>query len=1016
MAFREKVRRRWRASALILLLLTSSPAFPQVLTETFSAGTNQSDDWTLSGGIGRRDPTGHDQGGSLSVTGSGNDSTYWRRPVPELKANSTYLLRFWTRRAPGSSEGTIICGLDSCNRDVTAATEWEPRSLVFTTPDDVTNSFLRLGQWRMKGTVFFSDLTVAFVQPVFRRSGAVALGSGERLSGSEYAFVAPLADEETNAARPLVSHTAAFNTSRWVFTGGSEVIYRLGVPGTRQLGARCSLRIGSYFEGECLVAVSRDGETWREVARLKDTGEWKVDLPADMFPAPEIWVRMQGAQSQRQAGNSGPGAFQVRGFQYTAQMESPHGEAHGRSLYAEIAREDQSLAVSLEDLGSLGTEPPDTVRLTLRPAASASGEASVEVTAQGGGRAQTFSTGARVGDVPGRQTTVSVPYKISATGSVGLAVTVDLVAPTGPRRVFSASADSYVSEYFATDYGSRLASIPGIDLWWCESTYKVSPRRLAPEASSAGVALSAAGRERVAFQIVLRPQKDIGVISVSATDFRGASGAFVPKSALVVKRIGTVNVTVPSDRIGLAARWPDPLLPMTRPWTPVPQENNVLWCTVSVPPDAAPGDYRGSVQIQSAIGNLSVPVDLHVWAFTLPQETSLRSGFGIDPGSLRTYQNLQSDSAMAGVWDLYMQDFARHRLSPFHPMALAPVQMSVAHAPELRLTLDFDDFDKAAHRCLDVLGFNSFVVDVPGLGGGRFPAYDRGSLAGYAAGSLEYETLMRQYGQQLQDHLEKKGWLSKAYVYWYDEPRVEDYPFVAQGMELLRRSAPKLKRMLTAPVAPALEGHVDLWCPVTSELVPEEIARRQARGEEVWWYVCTTPKEPFVGEFIDHPAIEPRMWLWQTWKYGVQGILIWDTDWWSSPSQFTDVPQNPWEDPMSYAYPAPGAWGNGDGRFFYPPNRQDGNRTEQDASGPVDSLRWEILGEGVQDWEYFNILAGLVRKAESKGDRSPDLLHAKELLTIPDSICRDMTHYTTDPQLLYRYRERIARVIELLLQ
>ena len=1015
-ALTEKARRLGRAGALILLLLPASPAFPQVLTETFS-GTNQSDDWTLSGGIGRRETTGHGPGGSLSVTGTGEDSSYWRRPVPELKANSTYLLRFWTRIAPGSSEGTIICGLDSSNRDVSATTEWEPRSLVFTTPDDVSGSFLRLGQWRMKGTVFFSDLTATLVRPVFRRFDAVALGSGERLLGrSEYAFVAPMADEETNAARPLVSHTAAFNTNRWVFTGASTVVYRMGIPGTRQVGARLSLRIGSYTEGECLVAASRDGANWHDIAQLKETGARKVELPADMFPAPEVWVRLQGARSQRQAGNSGPGAFQVRGFEYRARMESPHGEAHGRSFYAEVTREDPSLAVSLEDLGSLGAEPPDALRLTLRPAAAVIGEASIAVTARGGGRAQTFSAGARVGEVPGRQTTVSVPYTIGATGIVSLAVTVDLVTPKGPQRMFSASVDSYVSEYFATNYGSRLASIPGIDLWWCESTYKVAPGRPPPDASSGRVALSAAGRERVAFQVVLRPQSDIGALSVSATDFKGPSGAFVPKSAVTLRRIGTVNVTVPTDQIGLAAEWPDPLLPMTSPWTPVPQKNNVLWCTVNVPPEAAPGDYRGSVLIQYATGNLSVPVNLHVWGFALPRETSLRSGFGLQPDPLRTYQNLKSDSAMAGVWDLYMQDFSSHRLSPFSPMALGPVHMSVTSGPALVLALDFNDFDKAAHRCLDVLGFNSFVIDVPGLGGGRFPTYDRGSLAGYAAGTPEYETLMRQYGQQLQDHLQKMGWLSKAYVYWYDEPRIEDYPFVAQGMELLRRSAPKLKRMLTAPVASALEGHVDLWCPVTSEFVPKEALRRQARGEEVWWYICTSPKAPFVGEFIDHPAIEPRMWLWQTWKYGVQGILIWNTDWWTSPSQFADSPQNPWEDPMSYSYPAPGPWGNGDGRFFYPPNGPNDDPTTEHTSGPVDSLRWEILGEGVQDWEYFNLLAGLVRKAESRGDHSPVLFHAKELLTIPDSICRDMTHYTTDPQPLYRYREKVARAIELLRQ
>jgi len=152
------------------------------------------------------------------------------------------------------------------------------------------------------------------------------------------------------------------------------------------------------------------------------------------------------------------------------------------------------------------------------------------------------------------------------------------------------------------------------------------------------------------------------------------------------------------------------------------------------------------------------------------------------------------------------------------------------------------------------------------------------------------------------------------------------------------------------------------------------------------WYVCTGPKEPYCALFIDHPAIEMRMWLWQTWKYHVQGILIWETTWWTSPAQFKTGLQNCWRNPMSYTDQAAGAWGNGDGRFFYPPNRRPNEDPSAPSTGaPIDSLRWEMLGEGVQDWEYFHILDTLVRKAEDRGILPPQYSRQRGCFTIPDS-------------------------------
>ncbi|MCX7020106.1 MAG: glycoside hydrolase domain-containing protein [bacterium] len=107
------------------------------------------------------------------------------------------------------------------------------------------------------------------------------------------------------------------------------------------------------------------------------------------------------------------------------------------------------------------------------------------------------------------------------------------------------------------------------------------------------------------------------------------------------------------------------------------------------------------------------------------------------------------------------------------------------------------------------------------------------------------------------------------------------------------------------------------WCLILDRYNFADATARQQKGDEVWWYICCGPRTPYVGEFIDHPAIDLRMWPWQTWKYKVQGILIWETAWWHSPARDKNEGlQNPWDDPMSYTDSDEPNWGNGDGRFI----------------------------------------------------------------------------------------------------
>jgi hypothetical protein len=103
-------------------------------------------------------------------------------------------------------------------------------------------------------------------------------------------------------------------------------------------------------------------------------------------------------------------------------------------------------------------------------------------------------------------------------------------------------------------------------------------------------------------------------------------------------------------------------------------------------------------------------------------------------------------------------------------------------------------------------------------------------------------------------------------------------------------------------------------------------------------------------------------------------------------------------------------WGNGDGRFLYPPNRQPGKDRTKYLTGPVNSIRWEILREGIEDYEYFKLLEKAAREAPGKAAKA--VREARGLLDFPVSLFKSGQEYTKDPQALLDDRRRIAEAIE----
>ncbi|MCX6926336.1 MAG: hypothetical protein NT154_24485, partial [Verrucomicrobia bacterium] len=470
--------------------------------------------------------------------------------------------------------------------------------------------------------------------------------------------------------------------------------------------------------------------------------------------------------------------------------------------------------------------------------------------------------------------------------------------------------------------GHWLAQTRDVGIWWCEGGWKVGRDRAMPHKPSGKpqpVSVSAARGEFEPVQVVLRAEKAGALLSAQASPLRKKWGRAAPIE-VQINEVAYVQVTHPTDSTCLPGWYPDPLPPLPSPLALSAGKNQPLWLTFHVGRDAKAGDYHGELKLKTSLGELKVPLRVHVYDFALPEETHLKSALGLGPHQINQYHDLQQQGDQQAVFEKYLSNFAEHRISPYSFYNYAPIDVRfVGEGTNKHAQLDFTQFDRAAARWLDGAHFNTFQLPLRGMGGGTFYSRNLGELEGFQEGTPEFARLFRDYLGQIEAHLRERGWLSKAFTYWFDEPAPKDFEFVVEGMKRLKAAAPGIRRMLTVQPEPPLLGHVDIWCGLTPKWTPELVRQRRQAGEQVWWYICCGPQAPYVTEFIDHPGTELRLWPWQSWQYGVEGILIWETIYWTSPTAFPPPKlQDPWIDPMSFMtgygeQPGHiGYWGNGD--------------------------------------------------------------------------------------------------------
>ncbi|NQT89483.1 hypothetical protein HQ560_22125, partial [bacterium] len=296
-------------------------------TPSFEDGLKAPRGWRLEG-AGRWEDAGHTGARSVSVAGTGEDSSFWRTAPLALEPRTPYRISFWAR-ADRSTGGCVIAGPNFSNRDFQARPAWERHSFVFLTPDTIPeDAHVRFGQWRVAARVLFDDVRLSPVEPVHERQGDLELGQGEAVEGKRYTFRAPFHAEGPDYARPLHAVRCNFNSNRWTFGDDSAVVYRHALPGRKQTAASLDINCHYHVKGVGLVEASSDGKTWHPLARFDGVKRVQAAVPPDMLPADAVYVRLR----------SESGSFQIGEYAYEATLESDAGSLRGSTAFLDVER------------------------------------------------------------------------------------------------------------------------------------------------------------------------------------------------------------------------------------------------------------------------------------------------------------------------------------------------------------------------------------------------------------------------------------------------------------------------------------------------------------------------------------------------------------------------------------------------------------------------------------------------------------------------------------------------------
>jgi hypothetical protein len=517
--------------------------------------------------------------------------------------------------------------------------------------------------------------------------------------------------------------------------------------------------------------------------------------------------------------------------------------------------------------------------------------------------------------------------------------------------------------------------------------------------------VAGAGNEHVPFQIVitepvplgLRPKASDGFF-IKASDLVSQQGKKIPQDQISFYLEHYIMLTGKSSPIGATGYWPDALIPIKQPFSMVAQyavvRNRPIWVDVSVPSATQGGSYRGTITVtqnEKVIETLNVEVE--VYKFSLPKKTHFISYMNISKRSLANfYHKTDSSKEIDKLTQTYYDFLYAHRMEPWFNDQLEPKIIIKGGKVEVK-------FDDARYEYyLDKLNSNRVLLNA-------YPSDLKKQITAEPF-TKEFNQQVKSYLSKVESYFSRHGWKDRlVFNSPIDEPKTkEDYEHTRQWANLVHEAAPGVPFLATKSPVPddpdlgTLRGYVNNFSihgnALNDQQVKQAIREEQKKGGEMTWYISCDQAYPQPNYFIDASALDLVMVPWITARYRMAGILYWALNFWPQTP-------NPWLNANTYIFGFECSGGyilNGEGSVLYPGDYTKTYTGQPNVDGPVSSIRFELLREGIEDYEYLWMLKDL-------GDQ-------KYADSIIQNMVIDVSSFSRNKEELYSSRKAMAQRLE----
>jgi len=397
---------------------------------------------------------------------------------------------------------------------------------------------------------------------------------------------------------------------------------------------------------------------------------------------------------------------------------------------------------------------------------------------------------------------------------------------------------------------------------------------------------------------------------------------------------------------------PDPLLPETRVLIG-PKESRSFWISLAVPADAEPG--RRTIRAQVTPWGAKAPTEMDVTLDVANLVVQPRRDFPV----IHWWRGEATwDYYKTGRFDERWWELTRAQLQDMwdHGSDVMPVPLLVARREAFKrpcqlldveepspgqYTFDWSRTKRFIDMCREI-GFRKFEwshlwiywgaenpVRVYKRQGDEFVMLWPPDVSGFSDTFLNF---LDQFLPEFHAFLVKEDLMEGAYFHLSDEPgegrHIENY---RRARAILREKAPWMKGKVMdalSSIEYGREGLTDIPIPL--------VASAQAyidAGIPHWVYYCCAPTGPWLNRFLDTPLTKIRMSGWLFHRLGAQGFLHWGFNYWHKMER--EEIGDPFHDASNASWPG---IPYGDPFMIYP-----------GADGPLDSIRWEVFAESLQD-------------------------------------------------------------------